>query len=1318
MGGVQGSLNMEHNGLTETSQFEATKFESKGSVAQGSTGVPRVSIEPPAESQDIGRSGSRDTGNGSALPLHVAAPSPASDKAVLRITKEIVPDVDGKGPDRPSSGSKNSVTHTPAGVPKVLQVSKVPSVPQETPVQPQVDAPKSPTPSASPPPTPAEPPLDLYDEISDKVKENTDQRDFVPADAIAALARRDVVEAELRGKEGDVSLTSLVNYVLDKPAIKVFLTLAYCGYTESMAELSQCGICDEHLPIDCPGKNSTPRSLNPDAKSQPDWAPLLAWDAKKRRDVLDRQWLFLSPVFAKDKFAYQLYKRCPLPIIGKATGHNAGLSGSVYAVELHPAHQKVLNKSLTESQKQGKNQRVALKMIKPQLGHYFKQEEETLGVIREIDNPHLIMPIASYRYHGEENGCFLFPWAEGGNLREFWAKDSTRPLKDPKMMAWVLGQACGLVHALSILHNKKRRHGDIKPENILLFEGAYKGTLRIADVGLAKFHQYLTQQRKDLMQNTNTMTGTIRYVSPEFIHAKVIPRVFDVWALGCVFVEFLIWILYGKEQLQVFNSTSFDHFWEERNSELGSEFVIHSKVKPWLDRLSEDLSGPETALASLLDLVRSKMLVPSEDDRSGSVEVYNILHGVCSRAGEDDGYLLNREIWSRISTRSMPSTRQSGATLDVPGVRARPPAQLPRPQEPTPQHEEDNRPIPIMVHEAEDAPPEEVTMIPSTTKIAQEYVGQIMRLNDVWNSQPDNEFARALFARDDWSPSYPPHVPSKLCQTCAGLDIAQGGFEMGDLLKNINARSKECKLCTLFSEAAAELGMAEDDMFVCQRVESTLRVQPSGRTILSIYSDPDQVFASLGAQIGSPQLPEPGSPVQFALMNEWLRVCRETHNHGRMMPNSRAIAIRKDLDVEILPTERPTRVIDVGDESNPQLRLINCEAMKSREYIALSHCWGQSPTFRALNDNIGSLREGIDFGRLPRNFQDAVTVTRGLNARYLWIDSLCIIQDNKDDWDHEAARMQQVFSNAVCVLAASSAASSAEGFLKMPRQQRTWVTMKSSSSGTIRYVCKFIDNFHRDVEEAVLNKRGEKAAFLGDSDFPNSILPYYKGGRIVLFQNLFRMYSGLNFSRSADRCVAISGLEKRLMAAFKTRGGYGIFELYLARSLLWVRPEGGSLAPIDYLPDRNVPSWSWMTYEGSVTYLEAPFDKVDWTKDYDSPFDIDDGNQDKRYWEANGNNPSPVLRSDRARRLASDQDRTELVESIIFDLEGKDYEFDALRCIIIGRAKPNTSGRSAVNYALVIAPSSKQPDAYVRVGVGSLLDAHVDLDVEESVEVH
>lgn len=217
------------------------------------------------------------------------------------------------------------------------------------------------------------------------------------------------------------------------------------------------------------------------------------------------------------------------------------------------------------------------------------------------------------------------------------------------------------------------------------------------------------------------------------------------------------------------------------------------------------------------------------------------------------------------------------------------------------------------------------------------------------------------------------------------------------------------------------------------------------------------------SQIGTPELPVPGSNDQFLLFNEWLQVCTSTHDHTESVSISTGN-----------PENLPTRVVDVGEVSTPLLCLVKGVDMSSSFYFALSHRWGDDPTHhtgRTLKANHSDRYSNIDWNELQLNFQDAITVTRGLGVRYLWIDSLCIIQDDDDDWTRESVRMEEVYSNAKCVLAASSANSSREGFLKRATPSRPFITLQSKSGDT-SYLSKNIDNFQGDVDEAILNTRG------------------------------------------------------------------------------------------------------------------------------------------------------------------------------------------------------------------------------------------------------
>jgi hypothetical protein len=144
------------------------------------------------------------------------------------------------------------------------------------------------------------------------------------------------------------------------------------------------------------------------------------------------------------------------------------------------------------------------------------------------------------------------------------------------------------------------------------------------------------------------------------------------------------------------------------------------------------------------------------------------------------------------------------------------------------------------------------------------------------------------------------------------------------------------------------------------------------------------------------------------------------------------------------------------------------------KYIALSHQWGppgQNRKFCAYKTNIQDFKQNIDINRLPKTFQDAVHITRSLGVQYLWIDSLCIIQDDLNDWKQESKLMEQVFSSAYCTIAASCARGSDDGFLK-PRPERRGITLLNPQSHAPFYLYECIDDFRIHVDQGELNMRG------------------------------------------------------------------------------------------------------------------------------------------------------------------------------------------------------------------------------------------------------
>ncbi|KAK0108201.1 hypothetical protein ONS95_003023 [Cadophora gregata] len=122
----------------------------------------------------------------------------------------------------------------------------------------------------------------------------------------------------------------------------------------------------------------------------------------------------------------------------------------------------------------------------------------------------------------------------------------------------------------------------------------------------------------------------------------------------------------------------------------------------------------------------------------------------------------------------------------------------------------------------------------------------------------------------------------------------------------------------------------------------------------------------------------------------------------------------------------PTRVIDVGPPDGSRSPRLCTPHVRAR-YLTLSHCWGPYQIVTTTTSNHSQNCRGIPMESLPKTFQDAVNVTRQFGMRYIWIDSLCIIQDSAEDWAKESAKMCAVYKNALFTIAASRASSGKDG---------------------------------------------------------------------------------------------------------------------------------------------------------------------------------------------------------------------------------------------------------------------------------------------------
>lgn len=126
----------------------------------------------------------------------------------------------------------------------------------------------------------------------------------------------------------------------------------------------------------------------------------------------------------------------------------------------------------------------------------------------------------------------------------------------------------------------------------------------------------------------------------------------------------------------------------------------------------------------------------------------------------------------------------------------------------------------------------------------------------------------------------------------------------------------------------------------------------------------------------------------------------------------------------------PSRLLDLGQSDTAAVTVRLCISTKSligQQYMTLSHCWGKHVPFRLLQSNIDELQSGIALKILPKTFTDAMYITKRFRVRYLWIDSLCIIQESIQDWREEAAVMGKVYKHSYCNVAARGAIDSTGG---------------------------------------------------------------------------------------------------------------------------------------------------------------------------------------------------------------------------------------------------------------------------------------------------
>jgi Heterokaryon incompatibility protein (HET) len=204
----------------------------------------------------------------------------------------------------------------------------------------------------------------------------------------------------------------------------------------------------------------------------------------------------------------------------------------------------------------------------------------------------------------------------------------------------------------------------------------------------------------------------------------------------------------------------------------------------------------------------------------------------------------------------------------------------------------------------------------------------------------------------------------------------------------------------------------------------------------------------------------------FEIIREWIQECHEMHE--RSCPVSESAPL-------------PTRVIDVGAPDGSEAPRVYTTWGRPGTWVLLSHCWGRNVRFVSDSTNIHEHEKGLDLALMPPSFRDAIQVTRRLGYRYLWIDSLCVLQDSYEDWVVESSRMQEYYKNGALTIASDDTKGDEEGFLGVERTS-------TGNNVMVPFNSQFAAPFYKDSESPGSNTSGHPGGYV----YIRSIPRYYK----------------------------------------------------------------------------------------------------------------------------------------------------------------------------------------------------------------------------------
>ncbi|KAF2107346.1 heterokaryon incompatibility protein-domain-containing protein [Lophiotrema nucula] len=287
-------------------------------------------------------------------------------------------------------------------------------------------------------------------------------------------------------------------------------------------------------------------------------------------------------------------------------------------------------------------------------------------------------------------------------------------------------------------------------------------------------------------------------------------------------------------------------------------------------------------------------------------------------------------------------------------------------------------------------------------------------------------------------------------------------------------------------------------------------------------------------------------------------------------------------------------------------------------YACLSHRWGNEGLIKTTKDNIGKHRNSVSWEHLPKTFQDAITFTRRLGINFIWIDSLCIIQDDDTDWHRQASKMAAIYKQAFVTLAATASTGGSTGmftgslrhivehttpgfgpfqvhFRNRPRHllldhptsfpllERGWVYQE-------RLLSPRVIHFGPDELSWECNQSTNcECARMSSVSYRPKVMHRealeYQGRGVaqMRWHAVIEEYTSCKLSRASDRLIALSGIAEEFKSSQNDRYLAGLWGRSLILDLLWLCLNSDQ----HDAHQKRAPSWSWAAREGRIGYVSA-----------------------------------------------------------------------------------------------------------------------------------